>query len=267
MNNVSGGQHRYCKLSLAVAVLALASPLWAQTSPVTAMDDRWHFAVAPYAWFAGVSGTFGPFEAPVEASFSDIVKNLDIAVLGHLEARRNRVGVVVDINYLNLSANVPTEAPILGQLDLTADMQSFMGEGVFFYRAVTGRDNAAFLDLLGGVRVTDTSTTLTVTGPQGGSLTGSEQKLGWVDGLVGIRFRVPLGSPRFGLEGRADVAGFGSDITWNLLGGLDVSVGKHWALGAGYRHMHVDYDEGRGLDRKVFKEAFHGPGLWAAYSW
>ena len=252
--------------AVAAVVLVIASPLRAQAGPATAMDDRWHFVVAPYGWFAGVSGTVGPFEAPVEASFSDILKNVDIGALVRFEARRNRFGTSVDLIYLNLGADVPAEAPILGQLDLRADMESLIGEGVFFYRVATGQDNAAFLDLLGGVRVIDTSTTLKATAPPGGTLT-SEPDLGWVDGLVGGRVRVPLGSPRVGLTGRGDVAGLGSKITWNLAGGLYFELRRHWALGAGYRHMDIDYDKGQGLDRKMFKLAYDGPDFWIAYSW
>jgi hypothetical protein len=69
------------------------------------------------------------------------------------------------------------------------------------------------------------------------------------------------------LLGRGDIAGFGSKFTWNLEGDLAVSLGERWALGAGWRHLDIDYGKGEGGDRKVFGLAFDGPRTWVAYAW
>jgi len=43
---------------VAVALLAASLPSWAQShgGPAVAMDGAWHFTIAPYAWFSGISG-------------------------------------------------------------------------------------------------------------------------------------------------------------------------------------------------------------------
>lgn len=254
------------RLTLGAAlVLATAPPGWAQAA-TAAMDDEWHFAVIPYFWFAGIDGTVtvkGLVEVPIEKSFSDVISDFDIGVLGHFEGRKNRWAFASDTLYLNLGAPVAADAPLLGQLGISADVRLFMQEGIALYRVAQGgrKNNPSHLDLLAGARYVGTSARLT----DDVAATGKE-KLDWVDALVGLRFRVPLGS-RVSLIGRGDVAGFGSKFTWNLEGDLAVSLSERWALGAGWRHLDIDYDKGEGRDRKVFGVAFDGPRTWIAYAW
>jgi hypothetical protein len=90
------------------------------------MDDEWHFALVPYFWFAGIDGTVsvkGPGGGPVEKSFSDIISDFDIGLLGHFEGRKNRWGFAFDILYLNLGAPVPADTPVLGPLGISADVR------------------------------------------------------------------------------------------------------------------------------------------------
>ena len=43
---------------VAIALLAASLPSWArsQGGPAVAMDGAWHFTIAPYMWFSGISG-------------------------------------------------------------------------------------------------------------------------------------------------------------------------------------------------------------------
>ena len=123
------------------------------------------------------------------------------------------------------------------------------------------RDNPAVLDVLAGARYADSRSRLTATTDAGIGYDGEFQDFDWVDALAGVKFRAPLGS-RMALIGRADVAGFGSKLTWNLEGDLGFRVSDHWAFGAGWRHWDIDYD-----DEKVFDIAYDGPRLWFAYTW
>jgi hypothetical protein len=247
-----------------------AAPLQAQAKTDTVMDGAWHFGVMPYFWAAGIDGTLsvtGANEVPVKASFSDILSNFDFGLLGHFEARKNRFGFAVDEMYLNLGADVPTARPILGILDLGADVKQLVTEGFVFYRAVHGgRGGAGYLDVLAGLRYDGTSTGLTLSGPGGTSIGGTKRTFGWVDAIGGARFRVPLGS-RAGLTGRGDLGTFGSDLTWNVRGGLDVRLGERWSAGADYRVMDIDYDKGEGLQRRIYKTRYSGPNVWGCYSW
>jgi hypothetical protein len=253
-------------LAGAALVLATALPVRAQAGPSAAMDDEWHFALVPYFWFAGIDGTVtvkGLVEVPIEKSFSDVMSDFDIGILGHFEGRKNRWGFAFDTMYLNLGAPVAAGAPVLGGLGISADVRLLMQEGLGFYRVANGgkKDNPSHLDLLVGARYFGVSARL-----KNDEFETAKQDMQWVDALVGLRFRVRLGS-RVSLIGRGDVAGFGSQFTWNLEGDLAVNLSERWALGAGWRHTDIDYDKGEGRDRKVFDVAFDGPRAWVAYSW
>jgi hypothetical protein len=264
---------RLVRLVAALALVAAALPSWAQSEggPTAAMDGAWHFTIAPYFWASGISGTASVAnlpEVPVDLSFSDIFSDLDFGVLGYFEARRDRFGVATDVVYVNLGPPVGTDAPVIGKLNLKADVRSTIAEAFLFYRVASGgrRDNPATLDILAGTRYSDSRTRLTATTDTGIAYDGQFQDLDWWDALAGVKFTAPLGS-RVSLLGRADVAGFGSKVTWNLEGELAYRVSHHWAFGAGWRHLDIDYDEGENLDRKVFKIAYDGPMAWLAYSW
>ena len=245
-------------------ILSAALPASAQTPSAT--EEDWHFALIPYFWFAGIDGTVtvkGRIEVPVEKSFSDVISDFDIGFLGHFEGRKRRLGFAVDVLYLNLGAPVPAGTPVLGPLGVSADIRQLMTEGLGFYRVMNGGrpDNPSHVDLLVGARFSETRARL-----EDDVLATASQDLHWVDALVGVRFRAPLGS-RVSVIGRGDVAGFGSKLTWNLEGDLAINLSERWALGAGWRHLDIDYDKGEGSDRKVFDIAFDGPRTWVAYSW
>jgi hypothetical protein len=255
---------------LVALFLACRTLLQAQTEADSALDGQWHFRVVPYFWASGIEGTLsvsGINEVPLEASFSDILSDFDIGLLARFEARRDRAGFAVDFMYLNLGADVPTDRPILGLLDLRADVRQLTAEGFGFYRVISGgREQKGHLDLLLGLRYTETRTRLEATGIGGANLEGTQRTLDWLDLMGGARFRLPLGA-RAGLTGRGDLAALGSDLTWNALAGLDVALGRRFATGAEYRWLDIDYDSGEGVERRILNLRYSGPYLWFAYSW
>jgi len=99
------------------------------------------------------------------------------------------------------------------------------------------------LDVLGGVRYWSLSTDLTVQGPM--MDVSADESEDWLDPLVGVRSRLPLGE-RVDLLLRGDVGGFGlgSDFAYQLGAGLAWSLGERTELVVGYRHLDVDYDDG-----------------------
>jgi opacity protein-like surface antigen len=255
-----------------VVALAFASGLLvpqaavAQEKTATSMDGSWHFKVVPYVWGSGMKGTVGVGNAvsvPVDASFGDILENLDFGIFGQFAARKDRVGFGVDLTHMNLGADVTGSGPV--GLGVDADLRSLSLEGTFSYRVANDAAKGRYVDLVAGARYMRNRAGLTLE-RNGEAVAGTEQTLDWVDALAGVRFYLPL-SGKLALHGRADVAGFGSDFTWNALGGLDVALGQRWALGAGYRYMDVDYDKGEAIERRVWQIVYKGPYLFGAYSW
>lgn len=253
-----------------LAALLLASPAWAQGPPGTVMDGQWHFIAAPYMWFAGIKGNVsvkGITDIPIEESFSDVFSNFHFGFLGHFEGRKDRFGFATDVMYMSLHVPVATEAPVAGQLGLDTTVKTTTAEGLGFYRVATGgpKDNPAALDVLAGARYYATSAQLNGSLPGGASASSEKQTFSWTDGLVGLRFRAPLGS-RMAFIGRGDVAGLGSKFTWNVEGDLAARLSAHWTAGAGWRHLSIDYDKA-GTDKKLFDLAYDGPRLWFSYAW
>ena len=257
----------------ALVLLAAALPARAQSQgqggPTSAMDDAWHFNLAPYMWMSGIKGDVSAaslVSVPVDAPFSDIWDNFDVGFDGRFEARKNRVGFGVDFIWSNLGVPVASSVQLA---DFDVDVRQVFTEGFVFYRVASGGrpDNPAHLDLLAGVRYTSTKTRLTGESAGGVESAGEYVELSWVDALAGLRFRAPLGS-RLALLGGADVAGFGSNVTWNLEGDLAFLASRHWSIGAGWRYMDIDYDNGEeGGGLRQFDLAYNGPRAWFAYSW
>ncbi len=200
---------------------------------------------------------------PVEKSFSDIWSDLDIGFQGDFEARRDRWGFGTDVVYMNLGASVAGDLPILGQRGLEADVRQLVVEGIAFRRVVTSAEpeNGAYLDVLAGARYFGTSARL-----RGSLFDSTKRTLDWVDALAGVRVHVPLGS-RLGLSARGDVAGFGSDVTWNARADLGVRVSERWVTGLSWRFTKVDYDQGEGAERKLFDMTYSGPLVFVGYTW
>ena len=75
---------------------AATSPTLAQdTAPATA---SWQLSVTPYLWATALKGDarVGRTKADVDASFSDILDNLNGALMLSVEARRGRFGLLSD---------------------------------------------------------------------------------------------------------------------------------------------------------------------------
>ncbi len=253
--------------AVAVVTWLGASPAHAQVGVAAADDGGWHFDVSLPGWVAGLKGTVsfkGLPEQPVEASFSDVLKNLDMGVVGHFEGRKGRAGFGTDILYFNLGADLATDQPVLGRLGLQADIRQAQWENFGFHRLAKGdaeTGNPGFADVLVGIRYTGINVQI-----KGNDFEGTKRTFDWVDGMLGLRGYAPLGK-KAGLRARGDIAGFGSDFTWQLEGDLTYRASERWSFEAGYRYMDIDYDKGSGVDRKVYKIATKGPLVVVHYAW
>lgn len=64
----------------------------------------------------------------------------------------------------------------------------------------------------------------------------------WVDPVVGLRLRAALSRAAY-LTAKADIGGFGlgSELSWQLFGGLRLNLSPRVFTVIGYRHLDVDY--------------------------
>ena len=179
----------------------------------------WTFAVAPYLWGSGISGTVAAFGAPsvdVDLSFSDALDHLDgIPVMVVSEARNAAFGVFTDILYVKLGANATGPG---GFVTVGLTSTEFAGTAMGEYRVINNPTGS--LDAMAGLRVWDVQTDLNfhtaIPGHPGGSLSDGAT---WVDPMIGAKGRINLGSG-FYLTDWAMIGGFGvsSDVDWDVMG-------------------------------------------------
>lgn len=239
-------------VALTLAGLDAGQAAAADLPPLTAAGE-WRFTLAPYAWATGISGDVGLFgRDPItfDVPFSDIIGHLDFAAMGVAEAHNGTWGVLVDVDYVRLGAkdslsrviseNPPVTAQLKASLGVTEMMATVMGQ----WRAVDQPD--VTLDLMGGARYwnvdTDITLRLKANGVKIHSLSGSESA-SWIDPMIGAKTRINTQTPVF-ITGWGLIGGFGagSDISWDVMGGLGYQWTEQFSTVAGYRALGVDYD-------------------------
>lgn len=225
------------------------------TSHAFAQQSEWR--ITPYLWNAGFDGTLGVPDSDgsrIEVN-SDNVKFKTVGFMLHANYRTGRWSAFGDWTYANVKADAPSprEALYAG-----ADFKVH-GNVV---EANVGYDllgtPGTSLDVFGGLRYYALNAELKLR--QGvlaeASRTGDSD---WVDGVVGARFQTRF-APNWDLFASADVGGGGSDLAWQVFGG--VAYQFSWgSLVVGWRHLHVDYDH----DRLKLDAALTGPLIGASF--
>lgn len=207
-------------------LLLLALPAFASDAAPAAADDQseqWLLDFTPYLFLSGVSGSVsaGDFTAPINSSFSDIVKNLRVGLFMSFSARKGQWGYLADFEYISLegsgSGRVPanlTMDTLIGEVDLTF-----------------GPELAPSLRFLGGLRVFDLDQTLSIDGDP--SLGTSTTVLDPVLGAVGL-WQI---DDNWHYEMRGDIGGFGisSELTYQLMMEFQWRISDSVGMPFGYR--------------------------------
>jgi hypothetical protein len=244
------------KLStIGFVMLCFALPASAQSGS----SSEWEFTVTPYAFFARLDGTVGAVgrTAQVNASFSDIFRNLDFAAMGAFEARKRNWFVAVDSMYMSLSGKKVTPSPLFSDIDV--EVKEVIVDPHVGYRVLKAeRGN---IDLTAGARFWHVKSHLTFQ-PLILPLVDAEESKNWIDPVIGARGTASL-SPRVFLTGKFDAGGFGikSDFTGQVFGGVGYQWKPRVAVIGGYRYLRVDYVDG-GF---VFKTSMSGIAVGARF--
>lgn len=226
---------------LLVIIVLLAAPLTVRA------DDGWQFRLTPYIWFAGLEGDVatipGAPAAPIDISPSEAIEDTETGLMLLVDAKHGRHGVFADFLYSDVRSD---EELIPPPIDLT--LRSVTKTTIFslaYQYEIFNRDQAV-IDLMLGARYWDIDTELTFGGGLGllaGTKVSHDES--WIDPLLGVKGRTPLGNSRFYVEGGAGLGGFGvgSDLFYEFNG----AIGYQWtpAIGTaiGYRMFDVDYED------------------------
>jgi hypothetical protein len=221
-------------------------------------DDRWHLSVSPYLWLPGVHGTLGAggYAAGFKASAGDLLSHADFALLGLVEARRNRVIANIDTMWMRLSDNKAIPFPP-GADFTSADVHATM----FILTPKVGfrllNQEKLKADFLTGFRYWHFGENVTFS-PFLANVNFNRSQ-NWVDPLVGGRIIGAL-SPKAEVTIAGDVGGWGtgSQLEYQVVGLLGYKLTPKMILQAGYRYMYFDYQKINGNANPYLDLAFSG---------
>jgi hypothetical protein len=268
----------------AACLLAGALVLGVSAKPACAEDvsrggGGWTFHVTPYAWATAFNGnaTIRGQKSDVDASFSDVIQDLDYGLLAQIEADKGPWGLVAQGNYLNASSDGS-----VGPVDAKVDANAFIGELFATYRlgywplgtsatesyAPASIKPGLNLDALGGFIYTYVSSDLELkgTGPLGleRHFNGDQD---WVTPFAGARTLFGLDQHWF-LAVMGYYGTLGSDNSvWNLQGLVGYAFNRSISVAAGYRALYQNYENGNDNDKFHYDITTHGPVFGVTFTW
>jgi len=241
------------QIALLIALTFAASPVLTAgpvdsskevTTTQAPAENPWRFSLTPYGWMTGINGTIsaGDRSADIDIAFKDVLKHLDMGVMMAAEVGYKRWSVMGDFIYARLSDDI--DPPRGVAFSSTHEvLKEIIGTITLNYRVVDSK--TTFLDVFAGARIYSLDTQL-VFRPrlaQGVNVSASQT---WTDPIIGLRGRYYFSRAWF-LNLYGDVGGFGagSDISWQVLGGVGVQAARWCDVELGYRALGFDYEPGR----------------------
>lgn len=267
-------KHARLAMVLLFGVAGFETSAQEPTEAPSAADENggWTFSVAPYLWGAGLNGKagVGRFDADVDASFGDIVKDLNFGGMALMEARRGRLGFFVNPLFIRTQSDssgaVDTE--VINDTAIIAAGVSYRIVDFDVGELVDGHPVTIGIEPYAGARWTHLR--LEIELKQGNQpapvhLPQVDKSQNWVDPIVGTRVHVNF-TDHWVLTGAADVGGFGlgTDISWNAQGYVGYRTtlfGVPVIPSVGYRALYQNYDR----DNFKWDVIQQGPILGAAF--
>jgi hypothetical protein len=215
---------------------------------------KWRFSFTPFFWAPAMHGntTVGNQTVDVDASIGDVLQsvfdNFEFAAMGRFEANYCRWSVLLDVIYLNLGNEDDVNLPGAGQIDADWEFHELIAQGLIGYRFAElplGCGNACFrptvtFDALAGVRYYHFKSEINLDpGPN------FDATKNWADPVVGVRTLFHV-TPALSFNVMANIGGFGvgSDLSWELIAGVDYKLTNCISLTAGWAILDIDYESG-----------------------
>ncbi|WP_170775039.1 hypothetical protein [Ruegeria lacuscaerulensis] len=234
----------------AVALALTFAPLSGQAQEAA---SGWDFALTPYLWMPSLNGDVSPGpRAPtlgVDASFSDLLDELEIGFMIAGSATKDRFGVFGDLQYFDFNSSASTPGPAFSSAVVDTDILiATLGPEYVALATQTSE-----LRLAVGLRYYDVSIDGSLSA---GTVPGREVSGGddWFDGIIGLRGQSYVSEDWY-VTGWAFVGGGGSDFTSDVFGGFGYRVSKTVDVVGGYRYFSVDREDGDGF---VYDVEQHG---------
>jgi opacity protein-like surface antigen len=216
-----------------------------------ANDKNWQFEFTPYLFAASMDGTTGMrgVTTDVNMSFGDIWDRLDKAFMVFFTAQNGDWIYAFDGIYFKLndekaaSWQGPLGNTSTAQLNVDATQQAYAG---YIGRRVYNQ-NFVTVDVSGLVRYTSLDTNLKLalaTGPNllpdGSRAVGRKES--WWDLAIAAQVKTPI-ADKWDFVGYADIGAGGSDLTYQLMAGVNWQFSDTLSAKLGYRHFYQDYEK------------------------
>lgn len=225
------------RLMSACTVLAIAG---ATSLPARAEEPAgWNWEAELYFWGADIGGTTGNGE-DVDVSLSDILDNLELAIMGTVWARTGDWTLFYDGVYLDVNPSASTTAnvgPIAVDAEADLDLATWISTFGAGYKVYD--DGATSLNAVAGLRALHVDTELEIAiGPRDVSIDQSETN--W-DGIVGLAGQTDINENWY-LFYYGDIGSGDSNLTWQVRVGASYRF-NNWDLTVGYRHLDFDLSD------------------------
>lgn len=267
--------------SVAVAAAALA---FAAAGPALAADPApvqpplpppqeaaagpasdWRFQATLYGWMTAVDGDLGIRNlptVPVDASLSDVLENLDGAVMGSFAASNGNWLFLADLVLARLS-NKETVGRF-GRSKLSAELSEVVATGAVGYVLPLHVPNVE-VAVTGGVRYVQLTADARLRPARLPSRKASGTQ-SWVDPTVGFAAHWAIDEKWF-VNAIADIGGFGVGSDLSSSGYL--GVGYMWtpaiSSAIGYRYLYEDYQNRSNGNNFRYDTTMHGPTVSLAW--
>ncbi|MHA7777223.1 hypothetical protein [Roseibium sp. M-1] len=228
--------------------------------PVELAVPDWEVQTTLYLWATALDGSLGSGnlpEAGLNVPFSEILDNLDGAVMADLFVKKGSWMFLGDIVWANLSDK--TTLKVGNSPTLKYDQQLLILSAIGGYELPLNV-NKLDLNVTAGVRYQQLSSETTLQSGTFPISVNHDSTHAWVDPIVGLAMQYDI-NDRWAVKGLADIGGFGVGSQFTTQGFLSASYNwtDHFSTALGYRALYTNYESGSGANRFDYEGTLHGP--------
>lgn len=229
-------------MNTGTSILATVLALFAFTAP--GVSAQW--TISPYIWATDLGMNVsinGQTVLDETIGFTDLVKDIDMALQLRVEGRRGQLGVMADLFDVRMSTS-GDQVFMPNSMSATLDTKIRMTL-IDFGGLYNPRGDGMGITLFYGARIISQSANIDAA-VQVDSFTvvpaATDQSDTVVDALIGWRYtRVIAGD--WMIESQGDVTTGGTKYTWSAGGRIARSFGDRYTLSAGYRKMSIHFED------------------------
>jgi hypothetical protein len=206
-----------------------------------------------YIWGSGI--TIDAREQSAGVDFEDLIDDLEMAGMVHVETQGDSFGGFVDVVFVGVGDNESRP-----NLDINTDNDTTVMDLAVVWSP--GAERMTGFELYGGLRYVDNDFHIVAdpVPPALPTLEGGSDK-SYTDFLFGARYIAPI-SENWRLEFNGDISGGDTEGTFSVAAYASYRMGQH-NFYAGYKHFEMDLESGGGGDLTV---TLTGPVLAYGYS-